>query len=60
MRTKIEKAKGHDVFLEDDDRITYTAKAAIDADGSGPSLRNQASQGDSSRHFERKAPDATK
>jgi hypothetical protein len=59
MRTKIEKVEGHDVFLEDDGRIIYAAKAAIDADGGGPSLRNQDFQGDTSRHFEHWALDAT-
>jgi hypothetical protein len=34
----IETIEGHDIILEDDGRITYTAKAAIDDDGSGPSL----------------------
>jgi Fungal chitosanase of glycosyl hydrolase group 75 len=60
MKTKIETVEGHDVFLEDDGRITYTAKAAIDADGSGPSLRDPDFQGDTSRHFEHRALDATK
>jgi hypothetical protein len=60
VKTKIETVEGHDVFLEDDGRITYTAKAAIDADGSGPSLRDPDFQGDTSRHFEHRALDATK
>jgi hypothetical protein len=60
MRTKIETVEGHDVFLEDDGSITYEAKAAIAADGSGPSLRNQDFQGDTSRRFEHRALDATK
>jgi hypothetical protein len=60
MRTKIGTVEGHDVFLEDDGRITYTAKAAIDAHGSGPSLRNQDFQGETSRHFEHQALDATR
>jgi hypothetical protein len=60
MRTKIETVEGHDVLLEDDGRITYTGKAAIDADSSGPSLRNHNFQGDTSRHFEHQALDATK
>jgi hypothetical protein len=60
MRTKIETVEGHDVFLEDDGRITYTASAAIDADGSGPSFRNQDFQGNKRRHFDHQALDATK
>jgi hypothetical protein len=60
MKTKIETVEGHDVFLEDDGRITYTAKAAIDADGNGPSLRDPDFQGDTSRHFEHRPLDATK
>jgi hypothetical protein len=60
MSKRIETIEGHDIFLEDDGRITYTAKAAIDADGSEPSLRDPDFQPDTSLHFNHKALDATK
>jgi hypothetical protein len=33
MSKLIETIEGHQIILEDDGRITYEAKAAIDADG---------------------------
>jgi hypothetical protein len=60
MSKVIETIEGHDVILENDGRITYTAKAAIDADGSGPSLGDPDFQNDTSRHLHGKALDATK
>jgi hypothetical protein len=60
MSKVIETIEGHDVILEDDGRITYTAKAAIDADGSGPSLGDPDFQSNTSLHLDGKALDATK
>ena len=60
MRKRIETIEGRDIFLEDDGTITFTAKAAVDADGSGPSLRDPDFQPDTSLHFHHKALDATK
>ena len=60
MSKVIETIEGNDVILEDDGRITYTAKAAIDADGSGPSLGDPDFQSDTSLHLGGKALDATK
>jgi hypothetical protein len=51
MSKVIETIEGNDVILEDDGRITYTAKAAIDADGSGPSLGDPDFQSDTSLHL---------
>jgi hypothetical protein len=60
MSKVIETIEGHHIILEDDGRITYTAKAAIDDDGSGPSLGDPDFQPDTNRHLGGKALDATK
>jgi hypothetical protein len=43
--------EGHDITLNDDGSITYTAKAAIDDDGTGPAHGDPCEQSDTSLHL---------
>jgi len=42
----------HDVILDDDGSVSYTAKADIDSDGTGPHHGDRTAQNDTSLHFE--------
>jgi hypothetical protein len=47
----IANIEGEDVLLHEDGRITFKAKAAIDADGTGPHHGDPTSQSDTSLHL---------
>ena len=50
MSKIIATIEGEDIVLEDDGKVRYKAKAAIDADGSGPSHGDPDKQDDTSLH----------
>ena len=50
MSSIIATIEGEDIVLEDDGKVHYKAKAAIDADGIGPSHGDPDKQDDSSLH----------
>ncbi len=50
MSQIIDTIEGEDIVLEDDGKVRYKAKAAIDADGIGPSHGDPDKQDDTSLH----------
>lgn len=52
MPTIVATIQGHSITLQDDGTITWTAKADIDGDGTGPSFGDPYYQRDTSLHYE--------
>src|SRR5947208_15170858 len=50
MSKIIDNIEGEDIVLGDDGKVRYKAKAAVDADGSGPSHGDPYKQDDTSLH----------